>query len=232
MKANVAFYVEFISKHFGVDLANETSLVLLPIGFKKPYSPLDFLFNKTSLEGASEEVKRFVGNIVQSSRTLQEAGIDESILVEFRMSVVNEKRIKNADIIAGISSTTPMENTIVVENVLGEIRLSDSPTAKEVKIDEESLFRTIFTERYADVLSESRRRFVDFKKDHNFNKLMAGLKKDPQLARTKYLDEKKPRSGKKDYFSKAIYERLAEHYTSKPNDSASKAEEPAEVEAA
>lgn len=215
LKANVVFYSDFIKRYFQVDLSKETNLILLPIGFSKPYSPIDFLFNDSSLAGASEEVKRFINGIIESSQRLKSAGIEDSILVEFRMNLTNEKRIKNADIIAGISNTQPVTNAIVIQNSLENVRLTDDPNAKEIKISEEDLYQTVFTERYADVVKEARKRFVDFVKGKKFNELMARFKKDKNLCRPRFLDPANLKSGKKEFYSKNIYDELAKHYQSK-----------------
>src|ERR1700690_2399102 len=41
LKASVLFFTEFIEQHFGEKLHEEANLILLPIGFTKPASPLD-----------------------------------------------------------------------------------------------------------------------------------------------------------------------------------------------
>jgi hypothetical protein len=82
IKANVGFYVEFIKKHFDIDLTVETNMVLLPIGFIRPFSPIDFLSSESSLSDSSKEVKEFIKGIVEASKRLKSANIEDSILVE------------------------------------------------------------------------------------------------------------------------------------------------------
>lgn len=200
LKANVVLYSDFIKRHFQVDLSQETNLILLPIGFSKPYSPVDFLFNDSSLASASEEVRRFIKGIVESSQRLKSAGIEDSILVEFRMNLTNENRIKNADIIAGINNAQPSSNVIVIQNSLENVWLTDDPSAKGIRISEEDLFQTVFTERYADVVKEARKRFVDFIQGKKFNELMTHFKRDKSLCRPRFLDPANPKSGKNSTF--------------------------------
>src|SRR5579863_4293761 len=83
LKASVLFFAEFIESHFGQSLHEEANLVLLPIGFSSPISPLDFLSTKSSAANCSREVKSFLAAIKQSSEALQKQGIDESIIVNF-----------------------------------------------------------------------------------------------------------------------------------------------------
>ncbi|MEZ4964190.1 MAG: hypothetical protein R2791_03030 [Saprospiraceae bacterium] len=48
-------------------------------------------------------------------------GIDEAIITGFTMAVINENRIKNADIIAGITKSDSKPH-LTVQNVLGQSR--------------------------------------------------------------------------------------------------------------
>ncbi len=221
LKANIVFYSDFIKKYFKFDLSKETNLILLPIGFSQPYSPIDFLFTDSSfLANSSEEVKRFIKGIIESSQRLKSAGIEDSILVEYRMNLTNEKRIKNADIIAGISNAQPSSNVILIQNSLENVRFSNDISAKEIRISEDSVYKTIFTERYADVIREAKERFVDFRQDKKFHALMAKFKKDESICKSRYLDPINPQSGsaRKYFYSKDIYDRLAEYYQSTRED--------------
>jgi hypothetical protein len=43
---SIVFYNMFLQKHFNIDLAEETNLMILPIGFKPFATPVDFLTKK------------------------------------------------------------------------------------------------------------------------------------------------------------------------------------------
>ena len=102
---NVIFYSDFLTKKFKINLSETSDLILLPIGFKKPVSPLDYLSNSSANENASKEVKEFINTITNASRRLNDAGIDETIFVDFKMNFMNVNRTINADLIAGIDNT-------------------------------------------------------------------------------------------------------------------------------
>lgn len=213
LKANVVFYVGFLGRHFHIDLAAETNLILLPIGFAKPYSPIDFLSDSTTvLSKAPEAVRKFLQGIVESSERLESQGIEESILFEFRMAIENEKRVKNADIIAGINNAKPTGINITVSQSLRTARITDDPDAKAIRISEEELYKTVFTETYQDVVNGARVRFSDFKQNRKFNAIMKELKTDHELCRPRLLDPHNPKSARKDFYSKQIYEELTKHY--------------------
>ncbi|MCH8033106.1 MAG: hypothetical protein O6499_07675 [Candidatus Dadabacteria bacterium] len=214
LRPNIIFYAEFLNDNFGVDIADETNLILLPIGFRKPISPIDYITNKSIVEDSSPAIQTFIKSIVNSSQRLIDSGIDDSILVDYRMSVINEKRIKNADIIAGITKDR-REATIRVENILGNINITDDENAKKIMIDEENLFKKIYTETYRDVVKYGNEKIEGFKKNKEFNGVMKTFKGNPNYHRKRYLDFINQKGGSKDYYSKLLYEQLEKYYKNK-----------------
>jgi hypothetical protein len=213
LKASVLFFTGFLEEQFGVKLYEEANLILLPIGFTKPASPLDFISDQSALKHCSAEVKSFLQRIKKSSEALQSQGIDESVIVNYSIALFNESRIKNADLTAAINNSVPQGNVIAVHNVISEAQLTNDPSAKQVRLSEDSIFSSIFTETYADVLRIARERFVDFIQNARFNKIMGELKKNPSIKRTRYLNPKNPNGGAKDFYHRRIYDELAKHYT-------------------
>jgi hypothetical protein len=140
---SILFYNNFLKTHFNIDLAEETNLMLLPIGFKPFASPVDFLSKQSELEKSSNAVQTFIRSIVTSTERLINEGIEDSILTGFNIAIINENRIKNADIIAGITKNES-ESKLSISNVLGAIKITNDENAKKVIIEEESLFKTRF----------------------------------------------------------------------------------------
>ncbi len=134
LKRSVELYQEFILKYFNLDLSSNSDLVLLPIGFKKPYSPFDFISNRTLLRESSIEVKRFIQSIMDSTIRLNENGIEDPIISDFKVSLINEKRIKNADIIAGINNKIDTGIDITVLHPKQVFRLTNDLCAPEIKL--------------------------------------------------------------------------------------------------
>ena len=132
LKKNIEFFQNFTLRYFNIDLSSESDLVLLPIGFKKPYSPFDFLSNKTAVSTSSFEVKQFIKSIIDSTKRLDQEGIQDSILADFKVNLINEKRTKNADIIAGINNKTETGIDITVVNPSATFQITDDPDANKV----------------------------------------------------------------------------------------------------
>jgi hypothetical protein len=212
LKASVLFFSDFVEEHFGKKLYETANLILLPIGFMKPMSPLDFLSNQSAAKECSNEVKAFLESIKKSSEALEKQGIDDSIIVNYSIGLVNETRIKNADLTAAINNSLPQGNAIAVYNVISAANLTSDPSAKLVRLSEESIFNDIFTESYYDVVKTARERFTDFSQNTHFNELMRELKKDPNIARTRLLNPRNPKGGQQMFYSRLIFDDLAKHY--------------------
>lgn len=221
LSKNVLLYHEFLLKYFNIDIAKETNLILLPIGFKKPTSPIDFLSNESLIKESSKAVQTFVKSIIKSSETILEEGLEDSILYSFKMSLINENRIKNADVIAAITKDES-KASVKVESLIGKFALTNDDKeegVKKVKIDEETLFKTLYTQTYEQVLKTCRKMFSNFIQNARFNKLMNAIKGNPTFHKKRYLDINKQTGGYKDYYTEKVYDELAKHYTRKENNS-------------
>ena len=160
LKKSLILYKDFLLNHFNNDITKESDLILLPIGFKKLFSPLDFLSNESALANSSKFVKKFVSSIIESTAKLESEEIEESILIDFSINLTNEKRIKNADIIAGINNERNGKVNIIIENIIKNPEVS--PNAKTV------LVRSIsFTEPPSNDIDEINSWIALSKKDLN-----------------------------------------------------------------
>jgi hypothetical protein len=215
LKSAVLFFVEFFEDRIGQKLDEEKNFVLLPIGFQKSFSPLDFVSNKSASQGCSAEVKDFLQSIRRRAEHLLEQGIEDSIIVNYSVALINESRVKNADLVAAINNANPQPHSIVVHNVISGGNLVQDPAAKPIRIVEETLYGTIFTETYREVVRKAREKFVDFIQNIRFNKIMDELKKDPNIRTTRLLDPNNPDGAAKDFYHKRIYDELAKYYTAK-----------------
>ena len=71
-------YDAFVKQYFNKDVTKDDNLIILPVGMKLPFDPIDYL--KQDYGNAHNE---FVNRVVQSVRELNENGIQESIVVGF-----------------------------------------------------------------------------------------------------------------------------------------------------
>lgn len=211
---SIIFYNNFLQTHFNVDLAEETNLMLLPIGFKPFATPVDFLSKQSDLKDSSNAVQMFIKSIITSTENLIKEGIEESILTNYNIAVINENRIKNADIIAGITKDETVSK-LSVPNVLGSFKVTNDESAKKVNIQEETLFKTIYTIPYYGVIKQARSMFSDFKQGARFNRIMREIKQNPSIHRKRFLDVVNKTGIGKDYYSTEVFLELGKHFTLK-----------------
>jgi len=211
---SILLYNSFIKENFNIDLADETNLYLLPIGFKPFASPVDFLKNESELSKSSIAVTTFIKSIVNSTTLLNTEGVEDAILTGFNVAVVNENRIKNADIIVGITKDKSVAN-VLISNDLGMYNITNDGSAKKVQIQEESLFKTIYVLSYYQVRNMSQELFSDFKQNAKFNRIMKSLKDNPTFNNKRYLDFNNKTGVGQDWYTHAIFEELKKHYTLK-----------------
>lgn len=204
-------YNEFIKRYFNMDLSEETHLMLLPLGFKPFASPVDFLADESAISESSSSIQTFIKSIIESTQRLSDAGIEESIFSTYRIAAINETRISNADIFAGITKDTSKAKLAV--NALAEpIQISEDEDAKKIRIEEESLFKTMYTLKHNDVARRAREIYSDFKQNPKFNRIMKEVKKNPALRRKRYLDVVKKEGTGQDFYSNEVFKELNKHY--------------------
>jgi hypothetical protein len=212
LKSTVLLFSSFMEKHLKVKLHEADNLILLPIGFRKPTSPLDFLSNQSAAKGSSDEVKAFLLSIKRRSEQLQRQGEEDSIIVNYSMAIFSESRIKNADLTAAINNATAQENVISVQTIISPASLTNDPSAKQVRILEDSIFETIFNLTYFDVVHAAKNQFSDFIQNRHFNDIMRELKKNANFARNRLLNPRNPEGTRQTFYSRAVMEELAKHY--------------------
>ena len=94
---NIIEYQNFIKQHFKKDLSAHSDLVLLPIGFSKPINIADYLSN-----GSNIKTSKIAKEIFEISKRLEEQKVDDSILVNFHISMNTANKISNPDLIVSI----------------------------------------------------------------------------------------------------------------------------------
>lgn len=210
----VLLYNNFLKQYFNIDLAEESNLILLPIGFKPLATPVDFLTIQSELNESSIFIQNFIKNILTSTESLLKDGIDDPIITSYKMSVINENRISNADIIAGISQDSK-DSKLTIANLLQNVSFSKDEGAKKVRVEEDTLFKTLYTLTYSEVTETARILFSDFKQNPRFNRIMRGIKGNPNFHKVRYLDVINKTGTGKDYYTVSIYDELGKHYTKK-----------------
>lgn len=157
---NIIFYNKFIKENFKIDLSENSDLILLPIGFKRPISPIDYISNTSVNKDTSLEVKNFLKTIIVATENLHNQNIDEAIFVEFKMNLTNITRIKNADLIAGIDNSTRANLTINTK-ATKDIKISKDGQAMFLTQDKSEANALLVHEELQDNIFEEINNIID-----------------------------------------------------------------------
>jgi len=160
---NVKLYSSFLKEHFKIDLAESSELVLLPIGFKKPFSPVDFISSESVNMDSPKAVKDYVERIITATTSLNDTGIEDSILVDFKISLINVNRVTNADIIAAVNNTSKQQINFTVNKQPSIFKLSKGEASTSVNITrDKSLSQGLFVhEELSDGIFEEINNVID-----------------------------------------------------------------------
>lgn len=201
-------YVEFVKKYFHKDILEQDGLFILPLGFKLPFKPEDFLTKKAASYVSSQESKLFIDSMVKVITDLKENGIEDTIVVGFDIYLENVKKMKNSDLLVAITSQDEADAKYAK---ISKYQISDDPNAQKIGLSDEEFMKQ-YPLSYADVCSKCRERIEGFKQGKQFNKIMAELKKDIKFAFTRKLNPNSSKSSKTTFYAEAILTEISNQY--------------------
>lgn len=178
-------YDSFVKKYFKKDITKEDNLIILPIGLKLPFNPIDYL--KQDYKGAQND---FVNAVIKSIRELNGAGVEDSIVVGFNLVTDRVKNIKNADIIAALCNE---KNAVPLQRA---IRYTDDPNAPAIRVEPD-----LPPLRYDELRQRIKEKKPDIKFGKVFNDVMKKIKANENYCKPNYLDPKNQSGTKKDFYS-------------------------------
>ena len=165
-------YDAFVKKYFNKDISKEDNLIILPIGLKLPFDPIDYL--KQSFAGAQND---FVNAVIQSIRELDGAGVEDSIVVGFSLITDKVKNVKNADILAALTNE---EGAVPLQRA---IRYTDDPNAPEMRVRP-----NLPPLRYADLQAKLKEKKPTIKFGKVFYAALKIIKANKNYCQSNYLD--------------------------------------------
>jgi len=158
---NIIFYSNFLKIHFKIDISKQSDLILLPIGFKRPISPIDYISTESFNKKSSPEVKAFLQTIVTATKRLIEEKIDDTIFIDFSMNLINVNRIKNVDLIAGIDNTKTNNLIFSVNKDSKKVILSDEGEKINLTRNRDEANGTFYYEELAEGIFDEINNIVD-----------------------------------------------------------------------
>jgi hypothetical protein len=188
----------------------DEGLFIMPLGFKLPFKPEDFLSDKAVKYAASEETKTFIQDIVTIIKSLKESGIEDSIVLGFDIYLESVKKASNSDILAAITTIDAADATFAkVTNA----KFSNDPNAQIFNMSDQE-FRAIWKYTHAELLTWCKENISDFKQGTIFNKIKKKIKDDINCVYTRRLDSKNTKSASQDFYTDLAFEKIKEEYES------------------
>lgn len=207
-------YVDFMKKYFSKDILAQDGLFILPLGFKLPFKPEDFLTKKAAQYISSPESRKFIESMVNIITDLDKNGVNDTIVVGFDIYLENVKRMKNSDLLVAITSQDVADVNFAK---VSRVQITDDPDAQKVSLSDEEFVRH-YPLQYSDVCAKCREAIPGFKQNKRFNKIMVIIKSDSKLAFTRKLNPHNTKSSKTTFYSTTVVDEVRKMYTSTPDE--------------
>jgi len=200
-------YVEFMKEYFSRDIMMDDGLFIMPLGFKLPFRPEEFLSKNVAKYAASVEAQEFIDSIVDVIKKLDAEGVDDSIVLGFDLYFENIKKVNNKSIIAAISNK---EEADVVFGKTTAYRFSKDSNNIVNMNDEE--FRSIWKYSHADLLAWCRSNIEGFKQDKIFNAAKKSVLNNENYVYERKLDSTNPKSSSMKFYTQEGLEAIKRYY--------------------
>ena len=200
-------YVDFVKSYFNKDIMADEGLFILPLGFKLPFRPEDFLSENVAKYAASPEAKQFIKDIVDVTYELKEEGIEDSIVLGFDIYLQSVKKATNSDILAAITSPEQADATFTK---VTKVRFSADANQIYQMSDEE--FRSTWKYTHAELVDLCKKSITGFRQDKKFINAKKSIADDMNCVYERKLDSRNSKSVSQKFYTDYALERIKEFY--------------------
>jgi len=200
-------FVDFIKNHFQKDIMADEGLFIMPLGFKLPFRPEDFLSRKAPAYTSTAETKRFIDKVITVIEDLNKQGVEDSIVLGFEVYMQSINKVKNSDLVVAITQSENEADAVVSNPKI--FRLSSDPNAQAVYLSDED-FRKTFPYTHAELVLKCKEIIPEFRQDTRFNNAKRAMSKlsNPDL----YFNERRLDPSDKKSQGRKFYTELAVDY--------------------
>ena len=189
-------YDNFLKEYFNKDITKNDNLIILPVGLKLPFDPVEYLKQK-----GGKGSNKFVNKVLDSIKTLYKEQVHDTIIVGFDLFTASVKKAENADLVAAIDQA----NADV--RLIKAVRITDDEKAPLVRLEPELLPLS-----YKELQQRIKLNRPDIKFNSIFNDIMKEIKKNNTLCQTRYLDPKIKTGTKKYFYSEKAVDEVIRMY--------------------
>lgn len=202
---NTLDFNQFCMDFFNEDPIGKNNLTILPIGFKLPFNPEQYLSMKNSAYSSNKEIKNFMDKILVRIKDLNDQNIEESLVIGFDVYLSSVKKISNSDLIVAIDQ----ENSDYNVKIGKKVEFSNEPGATKVYLSDDDILNN-YPLSYEDVWKGCKNQNPNFKKDNQFQNLINRIKNNKQ-----YCFERKHYPGREKSAVTRMYSKDAIDYVIK-----------------
>lgn len=203
-------YVDFLKEHFSKDIITEQGLFILPLGFKLPFQPQEFLSKKAASKLETVEAKKFMEQVVNTIISLKSDGIEDSIVLGFSLYLESVKKCSNSDLIAAITEIDQADTTFVQ---LRKVQIVDDKGATKVQLTDEELLSR-YPLSYQEVSERCRKEIPGFKQNRVFTGIMRELKENKSLCHERKLNPKSKKTSITTLYAEQVIDEIKRRYNS------------------
>lgn len=205
-------YVEFVKKYFSKDILADEGLFIMPLGFKLPFRPEDFLSKNSVYYSSSEGAQNLINKIIMVTENLKQNGVEDSVVLGFSVNLQSVNKVDNSDLLVAITSREKSDITL---ELVKKIKLSADPKAQILRLSDEE-FKKTWKYTHKQVLAWCRDNIVGFKSNEKFNHVKKTIENDLAFVFTRKLDPDNEKSSSQKFYTElALVEikRLMEEQT-------------------
>lgn len=208
LKPAISNYIKFLKNYFEINLPQDDNFMILPLGFKAPLTPMEYISKTTASPNASAEVKEFLTELGKRQERLESEGVDDTFMLEIKTHLVSEKKITKADFTCAVSNRQETEAIISLGNK--ELKLSDKPGLPEYCPSLEEI-RKNYPLEHRDLFKKLKMRYIDFIQNDKYRKILKKYKSDLNFSFPWYSNPLRP-SNPKYLYKVSIIDEFSKYY--------------------
>lgn len=196
-------YVSFVKKYFDKDIMADDGLFILPLGFKLPFNPVDFLSGSIAKYASSKEAQEFIGSIIKATEDLESVGVQDSIVLGFDVYLESVKKATNSDILAALTSDDRATALLTKQK-----RVRFDKNASEIVGMSDEEFRRIWKYSHSELLTWCKKNIPNFKQGPMYNEAKRSFSCDVSCVYDRRLDSRNPKSQSQKFYTDEALERI------------------------
>lgn len=203
-------YVDFLKAYFSKDIMAEEGLFILPLGFKLPFRPEDFLSKKAATKLDSPKAKEFMDLIIQKTKALQESGIEDSIVMGFNIYLESLKTATNSDLIAAITTLDKADATV---NQTRRVQIVDDKGAAKIQLSDDVIMAQ-YPLSSQELVAKCKEVIPGLKLNQRFYKILGELRQNANFAFGRINNPKSTKKAKTFFYREPIIEEIKKKWNS------------------